>query len=389
MTATLDLSSCPVSWWLPERQLQTLYGALLARTHRVSFIRNRIETPDGDFIDLDWSAPGLIAQPVATQKGPSHATHAHELELEQSPRALAGLSLQDTGAARWMTSADRGHLESIDQDTGTKALVLMHGLEGSSKSRYVQSIAQHFRARGWVVVVAHFRGCSGFPNRLARAYHSGDSDEIAFILASVRKAVPQAIWHAAGVSLGGNALLKYLGEHPEQAKWLHAAAGISVPLDLVAAGNHLSDDPFNRHVYSRYFLRSLKPKVLEKAKRFPGVIDVMRIAQARDLRDFDDAYTAPMHGFRNAMDYWTQSASKPWLEHISIPTLVLNARNDPFLPEPTLPSVEQASSYVLLHQPASGGHAGFVTGQIPGELTWLPERLARFFNQSNSSFFKV
>jgi hypothetical protein len=378
VTAKLDLSSCPVSWWLPERQLQTLYGALLARTHRVSFIRDRIETPDGDFIDMDWSAPGLIAQPVATQKIQPHALESKETHL-----TLAKLSLQDTGAARWMTPADRGHLETINQQTGIKALVLMHGLEGSSKSRYVQSIAQHIRARGWVVVIAHFRGCSGFPNRLARAYHSGDSEEIAFILESVRKSVPQAIWHAAGVSLGGNALLKYLGEYPEQSTWLNAAAGISVPLDLVAAGNHLSDDPFNRHIYSRYFLRSLKPKVLEKAKRFPGVIDVMRIAQARDLRDFDDAYTAPMHGFKNAMDYWTQSASKPWLPHIRVPTLVLNARNDPFLPEPTLPSVQQASDHVLLHQPASGGHAGFVSGQIPGELTWLPERLARFFNQGN------
>ena len=386
MTATLDLSSCPVSWWLPERQLQTLYGALLAHTHRVSFIRDRIETPDGDFVDMDWSAPGLIAQPVTTQRGQPHV--ADHVELEESHRSLTGLSLQNTGAVRWMTPADRGHLETIDQQIGIKALVLLHGLEGSSKSRYVQSIAQYFRARGWVVVIAHFRGCSGFPNRLARAYHSGDSEEVAFILASVKKAVPHAEWHAAGVSLGGNALLKYLGECPEQSKWLKAAAGISVPLDLVAAGNHLSDDPFNRHIYSRYFLRSLKPKVLEKAKRFPGVIDVMRITQAQDLRDFDDAYTAPMHGFQNAMDYWTQSASKPWLRHIRVPTLVLNARNDPFLPEPTLPSVEQASDQVLLHQPASGGHAGFVTGRIPGELNWLPERLARFFSNSNSLFFK-
>ena len=370
-----------MSWWLPERQLQTLYGALLAHTHRVSFIRDRIETPDGDFVDMDWCAPGLIAQPVTKHKVQPRTPDAEE--SESIDQTLAGLSLQKSGAVRWMTPADRKQLETMDQQGGLKALVLMHGLEGSSQSRYVQSIAQYFRARGWVVVVAHFRGCSGFPNRLARAYHSGDSEEIAFILASVRKAVPHAIWHAAGVSLGGNALLKYLGEYPEQSKWLRAAAGISVPLDLVAAGNHLSDDPFNRHIYSRYFLRSLKPKVLEKAKRFPGVIDVMRITQARDLRDFDDAYTAPMHGFRDAMDYWTQSASKPWLKHIRVPTLVLNARNDPFLPEPTLPSVDQASDQVLLHQPASGGHTGFVTGQLPGELNWLPERLARFFNDNN------
>ncbi len=377
MTATLDLTPCPVSWWLPERQLQTLYGALAAHTHRVSFIRERIETPDGDFLDLDWSAPGLKPRPIAesidlagTYSAPENSIPVH------TPHSL---SLQDTGAARWLTEADRLTLQTAHQPGEVQALVMLHGLEGSSKSRYVQSIAQYFRARGWVVVIAHFRGCSGFPNRLARAYHSGDSEEVAYILRSVRQSVPNAAWHAVGVSLGGNALLKYLGEYPEQSTWLHAAAGISVPLDLVAAGNHLSDNPFNRHIYSRYFLRSLKPKVLEKAKRFPGVIDVMRIAQARDLRDFDDAYTAPMHGFRDAMDYWTQSASKPWLTSIQVPTLVLNARNDPFLPEPTLPSVENASSQVLLHQPASGGHAGFVTGQFPGDLSWLPGRLAKFF----------
>ena len=373
MTAHLDVSPCPVSWWLPERQLQTLYGSLVAPTHRLSFIRDRIETPDGDFIDLDWSAPGLVAQPV-TPQGTQPSDFALSSPNQPPP-------LEHTGAARWMSSTDRTHLQSLSQGGNTQALVLLHGLEGSSKSRYIQSIAQYFRARGWVVVIAHFRGCSGFPNRLARAYHSGDSEEISSILQTVRACVPDAMWHAAGVSLGGNALLKYLGEHPQHASWLHAAAGISVPLDLVAAGNHLSDDPFNRQVYSRYFLRSLKPKVLEKAKRFPGVIDVMRITQARDLRDFDDAYTAPMHGFRDALDYWTQSSSKPWLKHIGVPTLVLNARNDPFLPEPTLPSVEEASSQVLLHQPASGGHASFVTGPLPGHLNWLPERIARFFAQ--------
>ena len=376
MTASLDLTPCPISWWLPERQLQTLYGALAAPTHRVGFIRDRIATPDGDFLDMDWTAPGLVALPVSNNALVfAPGSQQEQDSLSQTPQqALTG-----TGALRWLTQTDRLHLQHMHQTGPVKALVLLHGLEGSSKSRYVQSIAQHFRARGWVVVIAHFRGCSGFPNRLARAYHSGDTEEIAFILQAVRQTLPGARWHAAGVSLGGNALLKYLGEQPEQSSWIEAAAGISVPLDLVAAGNHLSDDPFNRHIYSRYFLRSLKPKVLEKAKRFPGVIDVMRISLARDLRDFDDAYTAPMHGFRDALDYWTQSSSKPWLRHIRVPTLVLNARNDPFLPEATLPSVEDASPQVLLHQPASGGHAGFVTGQFPGDLNWLPERLAKFF----------
>ena len=180
--------------------------------------------------------------------------------------------------------------------------------------------------------------------------------------------------------MGGNALLKRLGEAPTQFNWLQAAAAISAPLDLVAAGNHLSDDLFNREIYSRYFLRTLKPKVLEKSRRFPGVIDVMRINQARDLRDFDTAYTAPMHGFKDATDYWQQSSAKPWLKNILTPTLVLNARNDPFLPEQVLPGPDYGSANIVFHQPAQGGHIAFVTGMWPGNLTWLPTRLATFFS---------
>jgi hypothetical protein len=142
----------------------------------------------------------------------------------------------------------------------------------------------------------------------------------------------------------------------------------------------LSDNLFNREIYSRHFLRTLKPKVLEKSRRFPGVIDVMRMNQARDLRDFDDAYTAPMHGFKNATDYWQQSSCKPWLKNILTPTLVLNARNDPFLPEQVLPGPDYGSASIVFHQPAQGGHIAFVTGMWPGNLTWLPKRLATFFS---------
>ena len=358
MTALLDTSPCQAPWWLPDRQSQTLYGALFAPTRRPWFVRERIDTPDGDFLDFDWAIQGLAAEPPG------------EIRIDD-PTLVSG------GATRWMTQSDQAHRARL----GTApALILFHGLEGSSRSRYALSIAQHFRARGWIVVIAHFRGCSGTPNRLARAYYSGESEEVRFMLDAVRSRLPAARWHAVGVSLGGNALLKFLGEHPASATWLAGAAGISVPLDLVAAGLHLCNDPFNRHVYSRYFLKTLKPKVIEKATRFPGAIDGFRVARAQDLRDFDDAYTAPMHGFRDALDYWTHCASKPWLAHIATPTLVLNARNDPFMPEPALPGPGQASSKVLLHQPAEGGHAGFVTGPFPGHLGWLPSRLERFFS---------
>jgi predicted alpha/beta-fold hydrolase len=327
---------------------------LLAPTNRIRFFRDRVETPDGDFIDFDWNAPSL----------------------PRTPKRAQDAALTHTAATDWLDQAGR---QALGLAPAAPALVLLHGLEGSSKSRYAQSITQYFRQAGWTVVVAHFRGCSGFANRLARAYHSGDSTEIRFILETVRASFPEGDWHAVGISLGGNALLKYMGESPQEVAWLNAAAAISAPLDLVAAGNHLSDDRFNREIYSRYFLRTLRPKVLKKAERFPGVIDTIRIHQARDLRDFDSAYTAPMHGFSDALDYWTQCSSKRWLAHIRTPTLVLNARNDPFLPEATLPGPATASAQVELHQPAQGGHFSFVTGAWPGHLRWLAQRIETFF----------
>jgi len=361
VAARLDTGSCPTPYWLPDPHSQTLYGALAARYHRISFVRDRLETPDGDFIDMDWSGPGLVPQRAVSRQASA-----------DSPPVGAA-------ASRWMTRED---WRTLNPAHDAPALMLFHGLEGSSASRYAQAIGQYFRARGWIVAVAHFRGCSGAPNRLARAYHSGDSEEIAFMLSAGRTRLPDARWHAVGVSLGGNALLKYLGEHGEHAAWLNAAAGVSVPLDLVAAGNSLSSG-LNRHLYSRYFLRTMKAKVLEKAHRFPGLIDVIHLAQARSLRDFDNVYTAPLHGFRNALDYWTRSSSKPLLPAIRVPTLVLNARNDPFMPEPALPGPGEGSPALLLHQPATGGHASFVTGAFPGHISWLPQRLARFFETGN------
>ncbi len=338
MSARLDRTDCPVPSWLPEGHSQTIFAALLARRPKVGFVRERLPTPDGDFVDLDWAAPGLVP---------------------------------DTGTA----------LPVIRPRTepGQRALALFHGLEGGSTSHYIRAITQYFRARGWTVVVPHFRGCSGEPNQLPRAYHSGDSDEIGFILDTLRARLPAANWHAAGISLGGNALLKYLGERNTETAWLSACAGISVPLDLNAAGTAL-DHGFNQQVYTRLFLRSLKAKVLAKAAYYPGVFDIARITQARTLYEFDDAYTAPIHGFLDARDYWTRASSKPWLASIATPTLVLNARNDPFLPAQYLPRKREASAQVLLHQPDQGGHAGFLTDPFPGSLTWLPRRLARFFD---------
>jgi len=359
VTAQIDSSPCPNPLWLPGGHLQTLYGALAARYHHISFVRERVNTPDGDFLDFDWTGPGLFSDRLASGQA-----------SRSDPR------LARTAARRWMDDEDWATLPTSE---GTPALVLLHGLEGSSRSHYAQAIAQHFRARGWVVVIAHFRSCSGFTNRMARAYYSGDSADIEFIFSIIRQRLPKARWHAIGVSLGGNAMLKHIGEQGSALSWLASSAAVSVPLDLVACGNRLSETRLGKQLYSRYFLRTMRNKVLEKAKRFPGTIDVLRLGLVKSLREFDDLYTAPMHGYKNALDYWTRASSKPHLKNIAVPTLVLNARNDPFIPEPSLPGSHDCSPSVVLHQPAEGGHVGFVTGAFPGHLGWLPIRLARFF----------
>ncbi len=353
MTARIDTGVCPVPAWLPGGHAQTLYGAFCAQHPALHFVRERVDTPDGDFIDLDWCGPGLNPN-----QRPGGQASPHE-------SGLVG-----TAARRWIEAADWAALAG-----GGSALILFHGLEGNSLSPYMQAIAHDFRAAGWVVAAAHFRGCSGVPNRMARAYYSGDSAEIDFMLGHVRARLPGAEWHAAGISLGGNALLKLLGESARGPP----AAAVSVPMDLAACGRRLSDTAWGRQLYSRYFLRSIRRKIFDKAREFPGSVDVSRTQNMRSLREFDDLYTAPMHGYLNALDYWTRAASLPLLPAIRTPTLVLNARNDPFVPEASLPGSRDASGDVLLHQPAQGGHAGFVTGMFPGHLRWLPARLLRFF----------
>jgi len=339
--------------------MQTLYGALLARHHAINFVRERVQTPDGDFIDFDWAGPGLFPNKSADNR----AFHAD-------------VELRHTAARRWTQPQDWHNLPSGGQ---TQAIILFHGLEGSSASHYAQAIAQYFRARGWVIVIAHSRGCSGFANRLARAYHSGDTADLAFMVQTAVARLPQAQWYAIGISMGGNTLLRWLGTTAAQTITLTAAAAVSAPLDLVACGNHLSDSFMGRRVYGPYFLRSMRRKVLDKARRFPGLLDVLRFAHIKTLREFDDQYTAPMHGFRNALDYWSRAACLPVLADVQTPTLVLNARNDPFVPHACLPGPEAVSDSILLHQPEQGGHVSFATGRFPGHLNWLPRRIARWF----------
>jgi predicted alpha/beta-fold hydrolase len=232
------------------------------------------------------------------------------------------------------------------------------------------------KARGWSGAVPHFRGCSGEPNRTARFYHSGDSLEVDWIMARLRARAPGPLY-AAGVSLGGNALLRWLGESGSAADFVTAAAAISAPLDLARGGEALSSG-FNM-LYTRMFLQTLKPKCLAKLEQFPGLFDREALLAARDLYAFDNVVTAPLHGYRDTDDYWHRASARHVLMDITVPTLVLNARNDPFLPGEHLPG--SAARAVTLEYPEEGGHVGFPVGPFPGRIDWLPRRILSFFDQ--------
>jgi predicted alpha/beta-fold hydrolase len=265
--------------------------------------------------------------------------------------------------------------------------VLFHGLEGSSASHYARAFAHEASALGWRIAVPHFRGCSGEPNRLPRAYHSGDSDEIDWILrrcgereTATRGSASRL--YAAGVSLGGNALLKWLGERESDAlRILRGAAAVSAPFDLAAAGTVL-DRGWNRVLYTRHFLATMKRKALAKLERFPGLYDAARLDAARTLREFDGLVTAPLHGFRDTDDYWSRASSLPWFAGVRVPTLIINARNDPFFPVASLDGVIRTVPGLLLEFPEAGGHAGFCEGPFPGNYAWLPRRILNFFSRA-------
>ena len=319
VTGTRAASTYRAPWWLPGGDAQTIYAALFTRVPRPAVRRERWETPDRDFVDVD----------------------------------------------------------RVDGPPDAPLLALFHGLEGGTPSHYARATLIAARARGWRVALPHFRGCGGELNRLPRAYHSGDSDEIAWMLESLGPEAGRAPLYAMGVSLGGNALLKWLGERGAAAgRLVRAAVSVSAPVDLTAAGEAL-ERGFNM-VYTRNFLVTMKRKAAAKHERFPGLFDPARVARSRTLREFDDLVTAPLHGFRDVADYWLRASSKPWLRGIAVPTLLLNAVNDPFLPGECLPRPDEVAPEVTLEFPSAGGHVGFVSGPFPGRFDWLPQRVFAF-----------
>lgn len=327
-------------WWLPGGDLQTIWPALHARqassknVARVSYRRERWPTPDGDFIDVDWQE----VRPGAPDSAP--------------------------------------------------LLVLFHGLEGSSQSHYALAFARYAKSCGLAFAVPHFRGCSGELNLAPRAYHSGDFEEIGWILQRLRLRTQRPLL-VVGVSLGGNAVLRWAQEAGNQAtQVVSAVASISAPVDLATSG-HAIGQGFNRLVYTRMFLHSMKPKAMQKLAQHPGLFSAQKLLAARTLYEFDNVFTAPLHGFKNTADYWHKASAKPHLARLQVPSLLVNSKNDPFVPSASLPQPGTIGSHVTLWQPRHGGHVGFAQGPWPGHVNALPEAVIAWLAQQSGLILKV
>ncbi len=306
------------AWWIPGGHLQTLWGKLFRRQSPAPTVPERWDTSDGDFLDI------------------------HRLRA----------------------------------DPGAPRVLLLHGLEGTIRSHYAQGLLNEAARRGWGADLLIFRSCGSEMNRTRRFYHSGETTDAAFVLERISREFPDSPLALAGVSLGGNVLLKFLGERgtdlPSQ---LRAAAAISVPFDLSRSSRQI-----NRglsRLYQRFFLNSLRRKAREKAVRFPDLAPASRIAGIRTLEDFDNVITGPLHGFRSAQDYYERSSSLPWLERIRINTLLLSAVDDPMLPPEVLDEVREIASQnpaLRLEFVDRGGHAGFIAGSVPWRPFYYAER---------------
>ena len=289
-----------------------------AHETRKVWMRERWKTPDDDFVDVDWINKDLV-----------------------------------------------------QENKNTPLLVLFHGLEGSSDSHYAQAFASQAIRQGWRIALPHFRGCSGEINVAPRAYHSGDMDEINWLLDEFQRHHTGPLF-AVGVSLGGNALMRWAGEKGHAAsQCTQGIAAICSPLDLTASG-HAIDKGLNRQIYTRMFLKTMKPRALEKLAQYPGLFDGEALMAANTLYAFDNVFTAPVHGFKNTDDYWLRASAKPGLRNIRVPAFILNARNDPFVPAWSLPKAHEVGNWVTLCQPATGGHVGFPDGAFPAHVHAMP-----------------
>lgn len=306
------------AWWVRGGHLQTLWGKLFRRQPVAPTVLERWDTPDGDFLELHR----LVAKPSA-------------------PRIL-----------------------------------LLHGLEGSIRSHYAQGLLNEAGRRGWGADLLIFRSCGSELNLTRRFYHSGETTDVAFVLKRISREFPLASLGMVGVSLGGNVLLKFLGERgKDMPNTVRGAATISVPFDLARSSKRINRG-FSR-LYQRFFLGSLRRKAGEKARRFPDLAPPDRIASLRTLEDFDNLITGPLHGFADAQDYYARSSSLPYLQAIKLKTLLISAVDDPMLPPEVLDEVREIAGKnpaLEIDFVQKGGHAGFITGSVP----WRPFYYAEY-----------
>ena len=311
--------------WLPGPHLPTLWASLCRHPPSVPLTLERCELADGDFVDLAWT-------PAPT--GP--------------------------------------------------CVVVLHGLEGSRHSPYVRALLAALHAAGYRAVLMHFRGCSGEPNRRDRSYHSGDTGDVAAVCAHIGRRDGRLPFAAVGYSLGGNVLLKWLGEKGARQP-LTTAVAVSVPFDLAACADRLNQGA--SRFYQWHLLRSMQAKFAAKFRARPAPLAVPYPRAFTTFWAFDDAVTAPLHGFRDAAEYYARSSSRAWLAHIAIPTLIVHAANDPFVPASAIPDAWELAPLVTLELAAGGGHVGFVAGWLPGRARyWLEARIVAHLNAVRSEY---
>ena len=314
---TIAASGFTPAWWLPGPHLQTLWPALARRTPSVPIERERFELPDGDFVELDRAGG---------ESGP--------------------------------------------------IVVILHGLQGSSRSSYARGLLGAFSRCGWRGVVMHFRGCSGEPNRLPRTYHSGETGDFGHVVRSLRERHPSVPLAAVGFSLGGNVLLKWLAERSAAAE-IAAAVAVSVPFRLDRAADRL-ERGFSR-MYKRHLIADLRRAVLRKFRHRPGPLDLEAVRRERNFRGFDDRVTAPLHGFRDAGHYYDVASCRQYLRGVARPTLIVHALDDPFMTRDAVPEPVELAPSIRLEPSEAGGHVGFVGGSAPWAARyWLEDRIPRF-----------
>jgi uncharacterized protein len=319
-------SSFKPAWWLKHAHLQTVFAKYLSPRKKQKTVAELFTLPDGDQLQLNWMQPSKVA-------------------------------------------------------TDAPMVLILHGLAGDINSHYVQGLLAQCRVLRWPAVLMHFRGCNGKPNNLPRAYHSGDTADLAAVLADITQRFEQQKFVAVGFSLGANVLLKYCGER-QGANPLTAAVAVAPPLDLAACARRINQG--SSKLYQRYLLNRLKRNTLAKLQQFnpfPLPITPHQIKRISSIEQFDEHFTAPLHGFLNAQDYYQRASGKAFLQHIDIPTLIIHAQDDPFLSEEVIPAADELSAKVHYELTAGGGHVGFVSGSVFKPRFWLNQRIPEFIHE--------